>query len=51
MGSVLGIGLGVFMGAMGDVSPIQVIQGYMVIQYLSVSFPCKQSFLNCLNER
>jgi hypothetical protein len=27
MGAVLGVGLGVFMGAMGDVSPIQVLHG------------------------
>lgn len=27
MGAVIGIGLGAFMGAMGDVSPIQIIQG------------------------
>jgi import inner membrane translocase subunit TIM22 len=32
MGSVLGVGLGVFMGAMGDVSPIQVLQGREVPQ-------------------
>jgi hypothetical protein len=32
MGSVLGVGLGLFMGAMGDVSPIQVIQGREVPQ-------------------
>lgn len=27
MGSVLGVGLGLFMGAMGDVSPIQIVNG------------------------
>jgi import inner membrane translocase subunit TIM22 len=27
MGSIMGLGLGVFMGAMGDVSPIQVLNG------------------------
>lgn len=32
MGSVLGIGLGMFMGAMGDVSPIQIINGREVPQ-------------------
>ncbi len=32
MGAVLGVGLGVFMGAMGDVSPIQVLQGREVPQ-------------------
>jgi mitochondrial import inner membrane translocase subunit TIM22 len=32
MGSVLGVGMGLFMGAMGDVSPIQVINGREVPQ-------------------
>lgn len=32
MGSVLGIGMGIFMGAMGDVTPIQVSQGREVPQ-------------------
>jgi import inner membrane translocase subunit TIM22 len=32
MGSVLGIGMGVFMGAMGDVSPIQILNGREVPQ-------------------
>jgi hypothetical protein len=27
MGAVMGVGMGLFMGAMGDVSPIQIIQG------------------------
>mmetsp|Transcript_35175 Transcript_35175/g.35816 ORF Transcript_35175/g.35816 Transcript_35175/m.35816 type:complete len:186 (+) Transcript_35175:203-760(+) len=32
MGGVLGIGMGMFMGAMGDVSPIQIINGREVPQ-------------------
>ena len=32
MGSVLGVGLGLFMGAMSDVSPIQVVRGREVPQ-------------------
>lgn len=32
MGSVLGVGLGLFMGAMGDVSPIQIVNGREVPQ-------------------
>lgn len=32
MGSIMGIGLGLFMGAMGDVSPIQIVQGREVPQ-------------------
>ena len=32
LGSVLGVGLGLFMGAMGDVSPIQIINGKEVPQ-------------------
>eukprot|EP01040_Poterioochromonas_malhamensis_P016125 gene16126-18224_t len=32
LGSVLGVGLGLFMGAMGDVTPIQVSQGREVPQ-------------------
>jgi import inner membrane translocase subunit TIM22 len=32
MGAVMGVGLGLFMGAMGDVSPIQVVQGREVPQ-------------------
>lgn len=32
MGSLMAIALGVFMGAMGDVSPIQVLQGREVPQ-------------------
>jgi len=32
MGSVAGVGLGLFMGAMGDVSPIQVVNGREVPQ-------------------
>lgn len=32
MGSVLGVGLGLFMGAMGDVSPIQIVNGKEVPQ-------------------
>lgn len=28
MGAVMGVGMGLFMGAMGDVSPIQIIQGW-----------------------
>ena len=36
MGSVMGVGLGIFMGAMGDVSPIQIIQG-TVHSYLYIS--------------
>jgi import inner membrane translocase subunit TIM22 len=32
MGAVLGSGLGLFMGAMGDVSPIEIIQGREVPQ-------------------
>eukprot|EP01038_Epipyxis_sp_PR26KG_P004918 gene4918-6881_t len=32
MGAVLGVGLGMFMGAMGDVSPIQIVQGREVPQ-------------------
>lgn len=29
MGAVMGVGMGLFMGAMGDVSPIQIIQGQL----------------------
>eukprot|EP01035_Chromulina_nebulosa_P002412 gene2412-3259_t len=32
MGAVMGVGMGLFMGAMGDVSPIQIIQGREVPQ-------------------
>lgn len=32
MGSVLGVGMGLFMGAMGDVSPIQMVNGREVPQ-------------------
>ena len=32
MGSIMGVGLGLFMGAMGDVSPIQVLKGREVPQ-------------------
>jgi import inner membrane translocase subunit TIM22 len=32
MGSVLGVGMGLFMGAMGDVTPIQISQGREVPQ-------------------
>lgn len=32
MGSIAGIGLGLFMGAMGDVSPIQIVNGKEVPQ-------------------
>lgn len=32
MGGVMGVALGIFMGAMGDVSPIQVLQGREVPQ-------------------
>ena len=32
MGSVLGVGLGIFMGAMGDVNPIQILHGKEVPQ-------------------
>jgi hypothetical protein len=30
MGAVMGVGMGLFMGAMGDVSPIQIIQGQLL---------------------
>ena len=29
----MGVGMGLFMGAMGDVSPIQIIQGQPTLQY------------------
>ena len=32
MGAVIGVGMGIFMGAMGDVSPIQIINGREVPQ-------------------
>jgi len=33
MGAVMGVGMGLFMGAMGDVSPIQIIQGQPTCNY------------------
>lgn len=38
MGAVMGVGMGLFMGAMGDVSPIQIIQGWNTTKFQQLRF-------------